>query len=107
MVWSEIPLNVSYSKLPEAPPHLTAAQLLLIHPLSMFRYYWDLLVFLLVLYTVYMLPYRLGFYWHAMTASHPSPQQAGIQTRGPRSRARSPTRMNFLHRRWPGAGSRP
>lgn len=34
-----------------------------VHPLSFFKYYWDLAVMAAVFYTVIMLPLRAAFYW--------------------------------------------
>jgi hypothetical protein len=34
-----------------------------IHPLSVFRFYWDLVIVVVVIYAVIMLPLRAAFYW--------------------------------------------
>lgn len=37
---------------------------LVIHPLSLFRKWWDLLVMVLVVWNIIVLPVRLSFYWN-------------------------------------------
>jgi hypothetical protein len=34
-----------------------------VHPLSFFRFYWDVAIMAAVFYTVIMLPLRAAFYW--------------------------------------------
>lgn len=45
-------------------PRTIAWHDLVIHPMSVFRYYWDLTVFLLVAYTMLVTPFRLAYYWN-------------------------------------------
>jgi len=47
---------------------LTSWRQLVIHPLSAFRKYFDLLLMLMVLFNVVVLPVRLAFYWNQRTS---------------------------------------
>ena len=53
-----------------------------VHPLSAFRRYWDIIVILLVLYTILVLPFRAAFYldyYHDLDEHHNLLQQLQVR----------------------------